>query len=60
MGDADALNIEKLLNAGYFTTSRARSTDPSVRTLLPCHHAVCFAGAPLCMLTCRCISSTDL
>ncbi|KAG6006256.1 hypothetical protein E4U21_007219 [Claviceps maximensis] len=24
----DAFNIEKLLNTGYFTTSRARSTDP--------------------------------
>ncbi|KAG6013749.1 hypothetical protein E4U54_006368 [Claviceps lovelessii] len=35
MGDADALNIEKLLNAGYFTTSRARSTDPPTSSYAP-------------------------
>lgn len=29
----DALNIEKLLNTGYFTSSRARSTDSSVAIL---------------------------
>ncbi|KAG6145076.1 hypothetical protein E4U12_000011 [Claviceps purpurea] len=31
----DALNIEKLLNTGYFTSSRARSTDPPASSRAP-------------------------
>ncbi|KAG5920014.1 hypothetical protein E4U42_006343 [Claviceps africana] len=39
----DALNIENLLTTGYFTTSRARSTDPSVAS--SSHHNLMPAAA---------------